>query len=319
MYNRWTYSDELYHHGVLGQRKGKRNGPPYPLYRQERFKSQRPDGSPITSKKAYKKAMQVERAQKKEERSSHPKGTAEDRKERDSVAARFKRAYRQYRNEQKETVERNRVRKEAYDKAKERLDKSYLPEDRKKKLLEDTKNWKSNDDSAKKINDAIDKYETEEREAAKSHGTAEEVMKFRESFSKDEWKEIADRLEQENRVRKLTSDTTSGQQNQNNKGGNQQGTSFVPEKFNDKKTQKIYDRGRATTVWKNRDKFTPEQLNSIAARIEAEDKIAKYANNSVDPKGNAALRFEKIVDILSTMGKGAEAISKIKKLFPEDK
>lgn len=33
MYNRWLSQDYLAHHGVLGQRKGVRNGPPYPLDR----------------------------------------------------------------------------------------------------------------------------------------------------------------------------------------------------------------------------------------------------------------------------------------------
>lgn len=53
MYNIWLSQDYLAHHGVLGQRKGVRNGPPYPL---DRSKSDghrllKPDGSPQSKKR----------------------------------------------------------------------------------------------------------------------------------------------------------------------------------------------------------------------------------------------------------------------------
>lgn len=39
-----TYRDELYHHGILGQRWGKRNGPPYPLDAKSHSSSERKAG-----------------------------------------------------------------------------------------------------------------------------------------------------------------------------------------------------------------------------------------------------------------------------------
>lgn len=38
-YNRWLSNDELMHSGRVGMKWGVRNGPPYPLSRQKRFKS----------------------------------------------------------------------------------------------------------------------------------------------------------------------------------------------------------------------------------------------------------------------------------------
>ena len=50
------YSQELYHHGIEGQRWGKRNGPPYPLNSSARSFAERK-----ASKKAAKKAAKQEK------------------------------------------------------------------------------------------------------------------------------------------------------------------------------------------------------------------------------------------------------------------
>ena len=81
-YNRWTESDYLAHHGVKGQVWGHKNGPPYPLSRQDKFRTVGPDGRPITSKVAYKKAQKNVRAANRAERKANPNGTPQDKKER---------------------------------------------------------------------------------------------------------------------------------------------------------------------------------------------------------------------------------------------
>ena len=77
MYNRWLSSDELYHHGVKGQKWGEKNGPPYPL---DRSKSDghklltKPSGSPqgkkrykTSEKTAHKRAERKARTETKEQ------------------------------------------------------------------------------------------------------------------------------------------------------------------------------------------------------------------------------------------------------------
>ena len=62
MYNRWLSQDYLAHHGVLGQRKGVRNGPPYPLDRSKSdgHKLVKGTGSP-QGKKKYKMSEKTSR------------------------------------------------------------------------------------------------------------------------------------------------------------------------------------------------------------------------------------------------------------------
>lgn len=61
----YYYSDELYHHGILGQRWGKKNGPPYPLSAKDHSASEKKagwrksldsNGELEEKKKAYKQA-----------------------------------------------------------------------------------------------------------------------------------------------------------------------------------------------------------------------------------------------------------------------
>ncbi len=356
-YNRWLAPDELMHHGVKGQRKGIRNGPPYPLSRQEKFRTVGPDGRPITSKKAYKKAMSVERAKKKQERAAHPNGTPEDHKERNSLVAKIKRGYRQYKSDRKKELEQAEQERRDWLTAKKRLDDSDIPDDVKKKMLRDAlgydpddklrgqhwgvrngppypsnlrgdsdgpvntgvaeKLWDNDtfsgdDTDSQRLNKIIDAYgkkEKAKRDAAKEHGTAEEVMKYRDTFTADEWKGIAERLNQEKRVQDLL--PKSSKENNNNNG--KQEATFVAYKFADKKTQQIYDHGRARDVFQNRDKFTPEQLNSIAVRLKAEEEIAKYADTQFDPQGKTGERLKKAADVLKTITSITGSMSSIAK------
>ena len=80
---------DLVHHGRPGQKWGVQNGPPYPLERQKKFA---PDGKMNPS--AYKKAQKTARAERKAIRKANPNGTPEDRKEKYSLKAKIKRAYR---------------------------------------------------------------------------------------------------------------------------------------------------------------------------------------------------------------------------------
>ena len=248
-YNRWLETDYLEHHGVKGQVHGIRNGPPYPLSRQEKFRTIGPDGRPITSKVAYKKAMSNVRTAKRAERKANPNGTPQDKEERNSFGAQIKRAYRQHKREEKKQTDKAVA---EWNDAVKRLRESGMPKDQADKLFESinrTNGGLSAGERARrlklaasKLNEALNNYKDHQeaeakaqkaaRDAAKEHGTAEEVMKYRDTFNKDEWNEIAGRLEAEARVKKLLDrplDSASNNQNQGKNQNNSQQSSSANE------------------------------------------------------------------------------------------
>ena len=157
-----------------------------------------------------------------------------------------------------------------------------------------------------------------EREAAKLHGTAEEVMKFRESFTTEEWNKIADRLQAEERVRKFLKEPVKVESDVQNDPINDDN---VPE--NEKKLirslsskdRKLYKEGDARTIYTNRTKFNVDQLRGITKRLQAEDDIGQYANKQVNIDPDSLVKLRTAIKYLNELGKGAESIGKIAKLI----
>lgn len=346
-YNRWLAPDELMHHGVIGQRKGKRNGPPYPLSRQKRFS---PDGGKVTQKKylqvtgsgsttakrkhhttSEKTEYQRKQSAERQERKANPEGTAWEQMERDNPINKLKGAYRRYKNDQKRIAEENRKFEEdnkLFDEATDRVNKiEDLTEGEQRELASILNRQKFDKhrggsinarELADEVNSFADRVEKDHITNVKQHGTAEEVMKYRDTFTKEEWRDIADRLEAEARVKKLldkpvtTQNNQGGQQNQQN-----QNTKSTEENLNftNRKAKDIYEKGTARDIYDNRGMFTPEQLEKATRRLEAEEKIGKYADAQVKIKSKKQLNFEKARDYLKIAGDSAEAISKILKLL----
>lgn len=344
-YNRWIYSDELYHHGVKGQKWGERHGPPYPLDSSLSDGSKllpKATGSPQTKKK-YKTSEKTayKRKKRQEKIESSP-----DYKEKHSTGAEIKRGYRALKKktqeylqkkseELKATKERQEREEKALEAAEQRLKSSDIPDDERKKILDRAyddplrgQHWSAGNtdqEVADRINKAIDDYESKQkaaRDAAKEHGTAEEVMKFRDTFSKEEWDSIASRLESEARVRKLLDkpiqsfDNGGNKQNQNNGNSSNQSKSVnAPE---NSKLKKIFEKGTAREVYQNRDKFTVEQLEAVEKRLTAEEKIGKLANNQVFITPDRVKKLEQVRDLLGVVGGIANNVNTISKAFGGD-
>lgn len=338
-YNRWTESDYLAHHGVKGQAWGHKNGPPYPLSRQEKFRTVGPDGRPITSKVAYKKAQKNVREANRAERKANPNGTPQDKKERNSFGAQIKRKYREYKRKQKELEaardEYEQKTEKDWKEATDRLKSLNLPEEVANRLEESSyirthgiqgQSWGPRPGSktqGERLNEAIDKYLSDQkaaRDAAKEHGTAEEVMKYRDTFNKDEWNEIAGRLEAEARVKKLLDrplDSANSNQNQvkNQNQSKSQETTDNSSSGLHGKLKKIAEKGDAREVYQNRAKFTPEQLQTISRRLQAEETIANFADNQLLFKSDTLRNLENVARYAQTAGKIATGISTITKAF----
>lgn len=347
-YNRWMYSDELYHHGVKDQKWGERNGPPYPLDSSLSDGSKllpKATGSPQTKKK-YKTSEKTayQRKKRQEKNESSP-----DYQEKYSVGAELKRKYRAFKKQRAEDKRREEEYSQKEDRdwknANERLESLGLSEDDAAGIIESVygrrgygvpgMSWGRRPGmktEGEELNEAIDEYlakkdkaakqQAAARDAAKEHGTAEEVMKFRDTFSKEEWDSIASRLESEARVRKLLDkplqsfDSGGNKQNQNSgNSSNQSKTVNAPE---NSKLKKIYEKGTAREVYQNRDKFTVEQLEAIEKRLTAEEKIGKLANNQVFITPDRVKKLEQVRDLLKVVGDMATTANTISKAFGGD-
>ena len=340
-YNRWIYPDELYHHGVKGQKWGEKNGPPYPLDRSISDGSKllpKADGSPQTqTKKKYKTSEKTayQRKKRQEKIESTP-----DYKEKHSFVAEAKRKYREYAKNQA-AYRRFRDEFEAksekdWKDATERLEKLGLSEEEANRLVDSTysrghgipgQSWGprvGDKTQGQKLNEAIDKYLAEKeatakqeaaaqkaaRDAAKEHGTAEEVMKYRDTFNKDEWNEIAGRLEAEARVRKLLDKPVQSFDSKSNQ--NDSSSVSAPEK---KKLRKIYESGTAEEVYRNRDKFTVEQLEAVERRLSAEEKVGNYASRQFNLDSERMQKLKKIANVIKVVGDTADSVKKIQNVF----
>lgn len=346
---------DLVHHGVKGQRKGIQNGPPYPLYRQDKFSKNGKSVDPETYKRVqakasgsgghanpstYKKTKAEVRSEKKAVRKANPNGTPQDQEEKNSLFARIKRANREKEAQRKQQQAAEAEREAKGREAVKRLMESDLPDEEKNRIMGQLSNAISlsvaNGDkrymNPDYINNAIDSYHQKqadakaaqeaEREAVKRHGTAEEVMKFRESFTTEEWNDIARRLEAEERVKRFLNKPVEKIPESNNKQQNQNDSSRAVSESEQKvmkglssNEKKIFLSGDARTVFENKTKFTPEQLRAVTNRLDAEEKVGQYANRQITLDSAKYLKFKNTVKWINTAGNAAESMYKIAKLI----
>lgn len=339
----------LVHHQVKGAKWGVKNGPPYPLSRQERFSK---DGKTVDKEvykrvqakaagsgghanpSTYKKTKAEVRSEKKAVRKANPNGTTQDQEEKNSLFARIKRANREKEAQRKQQQAENEQR-QAKDKAAiERLMSSDLPDSEKNSILNELTALGFNTEvtnKAERIDNAINAYHQKqadakaaqeaEREAVKKHGTAEEVMKFRETFTTEEWNDIARRLEAEDRVKRFLNKTVENipeRSDSKNQNDSSRSASEAEQKimkglsYNEKK---IFLSGDARTVFENKTKFTPEQLRAVTNRLDAEEKVGQFANRQITLDSTKYLKFKNTVKWINTAGQGAESLYKIAKLI----
>lgn len=342
---------DLVHHQVKGGKWGVRNGPPYPLSRQERFSK---DGKTVDKEvykrvqakaagsgghanpSTYKKTKSEVRSEKRAVRKANPNGTPQDQEEKNGLFARIKRANREKEAQRKQQLAENEERKAKDQAALKRLMDSDLPDDEKQKVLGKLSNADVDGDTASKaerIDNAINAYHQKqadakaaqdaEREAVKKHGTAEEVMKFRETFTTEEWNDIARRLEAEDKVKRFLNKTVektperSEKQNQNDPESSKDVSDYDREMMKGLGygEKKIFLTGDARTVYTNRTKFSPEQLRAINNRLDAEEKVGQYANKQITLDSAKYLKFKNTIKWINTAGQGAESLYKIAKLI----
>lgn len=108
-----TYDEYLAHHGILGMRWGKRNGPPYPLNESQMSSKERAKNevSEYALKESVKRAKFKEQVKlnKLKEREQIRQNKAKEREERRQNRADEKEARRQNKIDEREMVRQNRV------------------------------------------------------------------------------------------------------------------------------------------------------------------------------------------------------------------
>lgn len=294
-YNRWIYPDELYHHGVLGQRKGVRNGPPYPLDRSlsdgNRLTS-KATGSPQGKKRTPARGGVSKSGKKDQIHSDYG----------DSLAARAKRKYEDYKKTKSEERARaEESEKKLYAEQSDRLSKLNITKETREKLEDEAKYYQESRGASKgsALKRALDDYEKRTSDI-KEHGTADEVLKNRERFSKEDMEYISSRLDAEAKIRQFSSKPVEQIPVSKSKGEN------------------LYEKGSAKDVYRNRTELTVEQLETVQRRLNAENKIGEIASKQVDLDSKNMERLKKVRDVLKVLGDSADSIAKIQKIFPKN-
>lgn len=298
-YNRWIY-DELEHHQVLGAHWGVHNGPPYPLDRSlsdgNRLTS-KATGSPQGKKRTPARGGVSKSGKKDQIHSDYG----------DSLAARAKRKYENYKKTRSEErareaeEERKAAQKDAelYKEQQKRLESMNLSVEARRQLRDIANEFENvNDDRpGEALKTAIDLHE-KRRNYVKEHGTADEVMKLRDSFSKEDMEYISSRLDAEAKIRQFSSKPVEQIPVSKSKGEN------------------LYEKGSAKDVYRNRTELTVEQLETVQRRLNAENQIGEIASKQVDLDSRTMERLKKARDVLKVLGESADSIQKIQKIFP---